>query len=430
MAPGYRSPDLLRYSQTVTGWLTDPAPHALAAQVAGWDDDAWETARWAIQVHGIGPLLHAAITTWPDADALHPRLRSYLADQYRLSGERVALLLHELAEILRACRDARIPVLPLKGALLATSYYPGPGLRPMNDLDILARAEDEPRLLGALGRLGYEPIVRSWKHLTLARPAGRGAIISWEGEHPANPRSLDLHTQLDELFWGLRYDITAAAWSGSDPGTLLGVETRLMRPATLLHHLAVHASSDTIARRVRLLHIHDIALVARAVDAAGWEQILAWARTQEARLIYPALALTSRYYPLVPDAVLLELRAGVPPALLRYLDTGGLDRFSFCNSAPLSIRERLVWFRPGREQIIALRHMLLPDAGEIATWYPSLARPVLLPLAYARYGAEMIGWGLRRARGGPRRKLALDQGDGRRRAARDNGERSEEIGTL
>src|SRR6266480_3916109 len=59
MAPGYRSPDLLRYSQTVIGWLTDPAPHALAAQVAGWDDDAWETARWAIQVHGIGPLLHA-----------------------------------------------------------------------------------------------------------------------------------------------------------------------------------------------------------------------------------------------------------------------------------------------------------------------------------------------------------------------------------
>ena len=86
MAPGYRSPDLLRYSQTVIGWLTDPPPHALAAQVAGWDDDAWETARWAIQVHGIGPLLHATITAWPDADVLHPRLRSYLADQHRLSG--------------------------------------------------------------------------------------------------------------------------------------------------------------------------------------------------------------------------------------------------------------------------------------------------------------------------------------------------------
>jgi hypothetical protein len=50
--------------------------------------------------------------------------------------------------------------------------------------------------------------------------------------------------------------------------------------------------------------------------------------------------------------------------------------------------------------------MALPDAGEIATWYPSLARPALLPLAYARYGAEMLGWGVRRVLGQPRRMLA------------------------
>jgi Uncharacterised nucleotidyltransferase len=426
MAQGYRSPDLLRYSQAVAGWLTDPEPRGLAAQVVGWDAAAWETTRWAIQVHGIGPLLHHMLAGKPGAEALHPRLRGYLAKQHHLSGERVALLLGELAELLRACRTAGIEVLPLKGALLAARYYAEPGLRPMSDLDLLVRPEDERRLVELLALLGYQPIVRSWKHLTLARPEGRGPVVSWEGEHPANPRSLDLHIQLEEQFWGLRYSLTEAAWAWCEPGVLLGVATRLMRPAALLHHLAVHASSDAIARRVRLLHLHDIALVAREVDDQGWQQILAWASEQrEQRLIYPALAFTSRYYPVVPAAALRELRGGVPPALLRHLDTSELDRFSFCNTAPTSLGDRLLWFRPGRERATALRHMLLPDAGEIATWYPALARPALLPLAYARYSVEMIGWGVRRALGRPRLKLAHDH-DGRSTRAESEGLEAEE----
>jgi hypothetical protein len=409
MAQGYRAPNQLHYSQAVIGWLTEPETGELAAQVAGWGDAAWEAARWAIQVHGIAPLLHLALAGRPGVEALQPRLRGYLAEQYRLSGERVALLLGELAELLRACCAAGIDVLPLKGALLAARYYAEPGLRPMNDLDLLARPQDEARLVELLAQLGYHPIARSWKHLALARPEGRGPIVSWEGEHPANPRSLDLHIRLAEQFWGLRYDLTASAWAGAEPGELLGVETHLMRPVALLHHLAVHASSDTIARRVRLLHLHDIALVARDVDGQGWRHILAWAGEQrEQRLIYPALAFTSRYYPVVPAAVLHELRAGMPPALLRHLDESALDRFSFYNTAPTSLGDRLLWFRPGRERAIALRHMLLPDTGEIATWYPRLARPALLPLAYARYGADMIGWAVRRVLGRPRLKLAHD----------------------
>jgi hypothetical protein len=391
------------------GWLTEPEMRELAAQVAGWDEVAWEAARWAIQVHGIGPLLHQSLSGKPAAEALHPRLRSYLAEQYRLSGERVALLLGELAELLHACHSAGIEVVPLKGAVLAAHYYAEPGLRPMNDLDVLVHPQDEPGLLVLLERLGYQPVARSWKHFELARPEGRGPIVSWEGEHPANPRGLDLHIRLGEQFWGLHYDLTPAAWAGAEPGTLLGVEAQLMRPAALLHHLAVHASSDTIARRVRLLHLHDIALVARKLDDQGWQQILAWAAQQrEQRLIYPALAFTNRYYPVVPAAVLRDLRAGMPPALLHHLDESELDRFSFCNTAPTALGDRLLWFRPGRERAVALRHMLLPDAGEIANWYPALARPALLPLAYARYGTEMISWAMRRVLGRPRRKLARD----------------------
>jgi hypothetical protein len=320
-------------------------------------------------------------------------------------------LLGELAEALAALHAASVAVMPLKGSLLATRYYPEPGLRPMNDLDLLVQPEDEPRAIAALAGLGYQPLMRGWKHLELARPDGRGPTVAFDGEHPDNPRSLDLHTCLREQFWSIHYDLTEHAWSDSSQGQLVGQPARLMRPALLLHHLAVHASCDMIARRVRLLHLQDLALVAAQVDPAGWEGIIAHARSRrEERFVYPALALASRYFPAVPGLALEALRPGVPRALLTYLDSADLDQHSFCNAAPTTAAEKLRWFRPGAERARALRHMIVPDPGELGHWYPHLARPGLLPIAYMRYGIEIVGWGLRRALGRPRRKLAAPVG--------------------
>jgi hypothetical protein len=409
--PVHRSPNLPQISAIVIGWLTEPAHRPLAPLVAGWDEADWEAARWAVQVHGIGPLLDRAAQRWPDADALHPTLRSYLAEQRRLSGERVVLLLQDLAEILHACEQEQIAAAPLKGSLLATLYYAEPGLRPMNDLDLLVRPADEQRMLRLLARLHYQPIARSQKHLLLARPESHGPVVSFTGEHPGNPRSLDLHTRLAEYFWGIHYDLTEEAWAASAPGQLQGVPARVLEPATLLHHLAIHASSDALARRLRLLHLADIALVAAKIDRAGWACIVRGAQLRgEQRLVYPALMLTSRYYPVVPASVLCALRSGVPPALLQQLDSTSLDQLSFCNAAPTTPVEKLRWFRPGYEQLRALRHMLLPNPGELGHWYPHLARPALLPIAYLRYAAEILSWGVRRVLGKSRLGPAVPPG--------------------
>src|SRR5262249_41046853 len=122
-------------------------------------------------------------------------------------------------------------------------------------------------------------------------------------------------------------------------------------------------------------------------------------RRGEQRMVYPALLLTSRYYPVVPSAVMSALRSGVPQALLHQLDSTSLDQLSFCNAAPTTPAEKLRWFRPGYERARALRHMLLPNPGELGHWYPHLARPALLPIAYLRYAGEIVGWGVRRAFG-------------------------------
>lgn len=403
---GYRSPDLSEISTIVIGWLTDPNPGTLATQTALWDDDIWETARWAIQIHGIGPLLDRAFGGQAEAAVLQPRLRTYLADQRRLSGERVVLLLQDLVELLDAAHDAAIQVLPMKGSLLATQYYPEPGLRPMNDLDILIHPSDEKRMVALLAKLGYQPVLRSPQHLGFARPENYGPTVSWDGEHPANPRHIDLHMHIHERLWGIQYDLTTHVWADSKPGDLMGAPARLMGPAALLHHLAVHATGDLISRWIRLLHLHDIALVAPKVTDNGWQRIIASVRAQrEERYLYPALALTTQYYPLIPEAVLKALRPGVPPALLKYLDTISIEQVSFCNPAASTVAEKLRWFRPGREQLSAIFNLLAPKPSDLALSSAPMSHSTPLR-GYIHHYAQLIGWIARRVRRMPRDRLA------------------------
>lgn len=197
---GRPASSLRPYNPAVLHWFAT-GPGNLRAQVTGWDSTAWEAARWSIQVHGTAPLLHQASRHWPDADALDPIVSGYLAAQEQRSRARVSLLLSELAEILEACQAASLPVMPLKGSLLNARYYPAPGLRPMNDLDLLVRPADESRIHQILAKLGYRLIGQSRKHVTFARPEATGPIVAWDGEHPANPRSIDLHVRLREQYW-------------------------------------------------------------------------------------------------------------------------------------------------------------------------------------------------------------------------------------
>src|SRR5262245_46503286 len=101
MMSGYRSPNLPHCSATVISWLTQPRPDAVASTTASWSTDDWEAARWAIQVHGIAPLLDRAFESSPNRAALPERLHTYLGQQRRLSGQRVARLLDDLVAILQ-----------------------------------------------------------------------------------------------------------------------------------------------------------------------------------------------------------------------------------------------------------------------------------------------------------------------------------------
>lgn len=93
---------------------------------------------------------------------------------------RAALLSAALDEALRALSRRGIPVVPLKGPVLAERLYVDPALRPSTDLDLLVDGADFDRAAAALEELGYS-LDRSWTaayqrrhhhHVSLHRPGG------------------------------------------------------------------------------------------------------------------------------------------------------------------------------------------------------------------------------------------------------------------
>jgi hypothetical protein len=82
----------------------------------------------------------------------------------RMSCQRATTTAHNLRlfrklELVLCRLDAGgVPIIVLKGAALAQEVYRNAGLRPMADLDLLVRGEDEPLRRWLLSTLGYESL--------------------------------------------------------------------------------------------------------------------------------------------------------------------------------------------------------------------------------------------------------------------------------
>jgi len=126
--------------------------------------------------HGLLERLMAALP--PGRDGLPAAFEARLHREVAGLRIRAALLSAALDEALRALSRRGIPVVPLKGPVLAERLYADPALRPSTDLDLLVADADFDRAAAALEELGYS-LDRSWTaayqrrhhhHVSLHRP--------------------------------------------------------------------------------------------------------------------------------------------------------------------------------------------------------------------------------------------------------------------
>jgi hypothetical protein len=331
---------------------TERLAHELACPTnitPSWSEFEWRAARAAVAIHGVGPLL-AGTQLWRGPPGWH----AFLEDQ-RAQTEQRQRRFAALAKLIDAeAREAGIPMVALKGAALHEMGIYRAGERPMADLDLLV---DEPDMAAATRLLeaqGFHTELDFWKNRIFKAPGG---VAGGLGERCDYPIKVELHRRIHERLPLELTDISQIVFPSNPRPGLNPYPSRV----ALLMHLVLHAAGSMTNRDLRLVHLHDLALVCRGMEAGDWEELLRHG-TQGLWWFAPPLQLARRYYAdMIPSPVLSRLRSACPARLRRLTRRRSLTDFSF-SSVWVRAFPGIAWAQSGTE---AFRYMLgrvRPDA--------------------------------------------------------------------
>src|SRR5215470_2009713 len=119
---------------------TDPDVQRIADLVQRGPD--WQAILQKVERWGLAPLVYTNLRQVVQSGHVPKPVAEHLRHLYHRD------VIHGVArrELLRVAllrfSEARVPVIVLKGAALATLVYPSPRLRPMRDLDLLVHRHD------------------------------------------------------------------------------------------------------------------------------------------------------------------------------------------------------------------------------------------------------------------------------------------------
>jgi hypothetical protein len=251
----------------------------------------------------VSPLLWRVAQRWATGDcAWSARLRD---DSRRCKAQ--ASLVRPLlrTHLLEPLAAAGLQPMVMKGAAVA-GRYPEPGLRPMDDVDLLVRPGEHAEAAEVLRRNGWVTTPRQGPDysLSLAHPAMPGLPVDLH---------LDLAVREEQVFRFTAADV----WEGRRPATLYGAEAFVPDPETELLLLATHAGKP-FHNFDRLLWAVDAAVIIRAASSAGapidWGRVGDASRRAAARSALAVLLTQAR-------------RLGADsPAALRQVDAGSTRR--------------------------------------------------------------------------------------------------------
>lgn len=364
-----------------------------SGQTPAWSEFQWTMARAAAVMHGVTPLL-ATLPGWDEPQRWH----QFATEQRHHTALRRQRLAGALALIDQEARRARLPIMALKGSALHALGLYRDGERPMADIDLLVAPEDASQGDRLLETLGFREVGRSSRHgvfiETSAPPRGQAPDPPY-GECAGAALKVELHRHIAECFPGSEVDITERLWS---TGRHSGVNPYASLSALMLH-LLLHAAGNMASLGLRLIQLHDIALLARRMRAVDWEALFAQRSARRGPWwALPPLELAARYYPHhIPGDVLAALRPLCSRRLRRQALRRTLSDYSY--SAPrLQAFPALVWARTFTDKLAYLRSRVRPDA-EALRLRALVARETWAggnPWRQQSHGRQIVHWLLAR----------------------------------
>jgi hypothetical protein len=205
-----------------------------------------------------------------------------------------------------------------------------------------------------------------------------------DGEHPDNPRDVEVHDAVVEMFRGFAWDLTPYLLADR----IERDGRRVPSDRAMALHLAVHASISALEGTARAINLIDLS---RAVQQAGTMPIYLAARDaglrQHARFVYPAIALAARETGDTGCAELREmLSLHVPAAMTEWAATVSLYHVSWAGRHDRPALDRhAIWARTRTERARMLTHTLLPAPSILASEEGAGSSPVEVVKGYGRH---------------------------------------------
>ena len=335
---------------------------------------------------GVGPLLYRHVAGAACRRHVPQQAIDGLRRDYQVTAFRNMRMSVQIQEILDALHPQGIPIIVLKGALLAEWVYKDLGLRPRCDIDLLCRNTDLRSIVETLNRLGY----RQQQAVYPGRIHEKVAALT-AGHLPpfsrGNDDRMELHTN---PFHGLRSSslVSDELWSAkmplgpdSDGGYRLSLEYLVLH---LVHHLYKHMLNGAVA----LYWFCDLYEVLRRQPLA-WDPLASGAARLDMIGEVDAVLWVLRAYwglkaPWIPDELTMspdEIQRAQIADVLRCAGT----RLARRRRASASFRRLLSTVRriEGNGQRVCYVFRLLFPTREFLMHRHAVKSRALLPLYYA-----------------------------------------------
>lgn len=272
-----------------------------------WSESEWRIARAVAVLHGIASLLPHRVPWRGPAG-----WSRFLGEQASHTADRDVRISALLGTLDATARAAGVPFVALKGAALRAAGFYRIGERPMADLDLLVDATDAKLMARILEDMRFGQTAVTWKHRVFEASVHPGAAPF--GEHSDNAIKIDLHVHIRELLPRRPVDVTDLILPlRPQPGL-----NPYRSAAALMIHLLLHAAGAILSRTLRLVQLHDLAVLSQRMSVEDWDEVLAV--TGPPRGLWwalPPLRLVERYYQVIPAHVLAAASAQCRGALLR-----------------------------------------------------------------------------------------------------------------
>lgn len=239
-----------------------PDPDHVSAEEARLAGADLDSASQVAITQRVSALLWRVVRSWATED---DRWSSPLHDDSARAKAQALLVRPQVGRLLlEPLARAGLRPMVIKGLALA-DRYPEPSLRPMDDVDLLMRADEHREAADILRRAGWQATRR------------QGPKYSRSLSHAAMPGlPVDLHCDLavraEQVFRFNAKDL----WDAPQAGTLFGVEVFMPSPEAELLLLATHAGKP-YHNFDRMLWAVDAAVVIRAAGSGAtpidWDRL-------------------------------------------------------------------------------------------------------------------------------------------------------------